>query len=95
MKLIDSSAWIEYYRKEGNKEYKAWISRAIQNNVAAVNGVIQVEILVFTKTQSEYDFISSDFSALHIFNLMNMWFRKLQKSDSIYGERELLFPEQI
>ena len=65
MKLIDSSAWIEYYRKEGNKEYKAWISKAIQNNLAAVNGIIQVEILVFTKTQSEYDIILSDFSALH------------------------------
>jgi len=50
MKLIDSSAWIEYYRKEGNKEYKACISDAIQNNAAAVNGVIYLEILVFKNT---------------------------------------------
>jgi predicted nucleic acid-binding protein len=76
MKLIDSSAWIEYYRKEGNKEYKAWISRAIQNNTAAVNGVIQVEILVFTKTQSEYDLILSDFSAFHNLKLDEHVFRK-------------------
>ncbi len=76
MKLIDSSAWIEYYRKEGNKEYKNWISRAIQNNTAAVNGVIQVEILVFTKTQPEYDFISSDFSALHNLRLDKHVFKK-------------------
>ena len=76
MKLIDSSAWIEYYRKEGNTEYKAWISGAIQNNAAAVNGIIQVEILIFTKTQSEYDFVSSDFSGLHNLILDDHVFQK-------------------
>ena len=76
MKLIDSSAWIEYYRKEGNKEYKNWISDAIQNNDAAVNGIIQLEILVFTKTQFEYDDIFSDFSAFHNLELNNSVFQK-------------------
>jgi len=79
MKLIDSSAWIEYYRKEGNKEYKACISDAIQNNAAAVNGVIYLEILVFTKTQSEYDDILSDFSALHRLELDDRVFQKASK----------------
>ena len=76
MKLIDSSAWIEYYRREGNREYKDRILKAIQNNVAAVNGIIQVELLVFTKTQSEYDAISSDFSALHMLRIDNDVFQK-------------------
>ena len=76
MKLIDSSAWIEYYRKDGNSEYKASISDAIQNNTAAVNGIIQLEILVFTKTQSEYDEIFSDFSALHNLELNDSVFQK-------------------
>jgi len=76
MKLIDSSAWIEYYRKEGNKDYKAVISNAIQNNEAAVNGIIQLEILVFTKTQSEYNDILSDFSAFHNLELNDTVFQK-------------------
>ena len=76
MKLIDSSAWIEYYRKEGNKEYKEVISKAIRNNVAAVNGIIQLEILVFTKTQSEYNDIESDFSAIHNLELNSLVFQK-------------------
>ena len=76
MKLIDSSAWIEYYRKEGKREYKASIFDAIQNNTAAVNGIIQLEILVFTKTQSEYDDILSDFSALHNLELNDSVFQK-------------------
>ena len=65
MKLIDSSAWIEYYRKNGKREYKACVSDAIRDNTAAVNGIIHLEILVFAKTQSEFDAISADFSSLH------------------------------
>ncbi len=76
MKLIDSSAWIEYYRKEGNKDFKAAISNAIQNNEAAVNGIIQLEILVFTKTKSEYNDILSDFSAFYNLELNNSVFLK-------------------
>lgn len=76
MKLIDSSAWIEYYRKEGNKDYKVCISNAIQSNDAAVNGIIQLEILVFTKTQSKYNAILSDFSAFHNLKLDDSVFQK-------------------
>ena len=79
MKLIDSSAWIEYYCKEGNREYKASISDAIQNNAAAVNDIICLEILVFTKTQSEYDDILSDFSALHHLELDDRVSQKASK----------------
>ncbi len=79
MKLIDSSAWIEYYRKVGNREYKSCISDAIQNNTAAVNGIIYLEILVSTKTQSEYDDILSDFSALHHLELDDRVFQKASK----------------
>jgi predicted nucleic acid-binding protein len=76
MKLIDSSAWIEYYRKEGKKEYKDSISSAIRSNAAAVNGVIQLEILVFTKTESEYNSIYSDFHAFHYLELNEKVFQK-------------------
>ena len=76
MKLIDSSAWIEYYRKDGKKEYKDSISSAIRSNTAAVNGVIQLEILVFTKTESEYNAISSDFDAVHNLELNEKVFQK-------------------
>ncbi len=76
MKLVDSSAWIEYYRKDGKKEYKNSISSAIRSNVAAVNGVIQLELQVFTKTESEYNAISSDFYAFHNLELNEKVFQK-------------------
>ena len=76
MKLIDSSAWIEYFRKEGSRNYKELVSHAIQDNDAAVNGIIQLEILVHTKTKSEYNTILSDFSAFHNLELNNIVFNK-------------------
>ena len=79
MTLIDSSAWIEYYRREGKEEYKSWISNAIQNNLASINGIIQVEILTFTKTEHEYDAIASDFAGLHYLHLDESVFQKAAK----------------
>ncbi len=76
MKLIDSSAWIEYYRKAGNKDYKVSIYNAIKDNNAAVNGIIRLEILVFTKTDFEYNEISSDFDAFHNLELDEKVFQK-------------------
>ena len=79
MKLIDSSAWIEYYRKTGNKDYKACIYNAIKDNDAAVNGIIRLEILVFTKTDFEYNEISSDFNAFYNLELNDKVFQKASK----------------
>ena len=33
MKIIDTSAWIEYYRKNGKEEYKTEIKEALKNNL--------------------------------------------------------------
>lgn len=92
MKLIDSSAWIEYYRKEGNKDYKICISNAIKNNDAAVNGIIRLEILVFTKTQSEYNELSSDFNAFHNLELNDKIFQKASEIGFDFRRRGITIP---
>lgn len=65
MILIDSSALIEYYRAEGNENYKRWISESIEADLTAINALIWTEILAFTKSQIEYDLIVSDFSSFY------------------------------
>jgi hypothetical protein len=45
MKLIDSSAWIEYYRKDGDTHYKEEIIKALKENNAAICGIIKTELL--------------------------------------------------
>lgn len=65
MKLIDSSAWIEFYRKNGDIHYKEEIIKALKENDAAICGIIKIELLIHTKTIHEYNMLASDFSAIH------------------------------
>ena len=69
MILIDSSAWIEYYLPKGLAEIKKAVLLAIQENTAAVNGIIKVEILLFTSNKGDYKKLLSDFSSFHWFEL--------------------------
>ena len=48
MNLIDASAWIEYYRNNGNENYKRDIIRNLKDNLAATCGIIKTELLVHT-----------------------------------------------
>lgn len=65
MILVDSSAWIEYYRKKGNEEYQKVVKRAIADDAVATIGLIQTEILSHASTIGEYESLRSDFSAYH------------------------------
>jgi len=68
MIVIDSSAWIEYYRPEGNTRISDLVEDALRRDVAAVNGIIIVEIAGFAK-ENERSSIESDFSGLHTLEL--------------------------
>ena len=65
MILIDSSAWIEFYHHSGSNIVKDAVEEAISNDVAAVNGVITVEILSFITNPRHYESVSQDFGAFH------------------------------
>ena len=65
MKLIDTSAWIEYYRVKGNLKYKNEIIQSLNSNMAAVCGIIKTELLVHAKTEKEYNLLESDLLGIH------------------------------
>ena len=44
MTLIDSSAWIEYYRRGGSREVRDAVFSTIRDNRAATNGAVLVEV---------------------------------------------------
>lgn len=69
MILIDSSAWIEFYRKDGLTEIKKTVKNAIKEDKAVINGIIHVEILAFASKAEDYENIDSDFSSFHWFDL--------------------------
>lgn len=59
MILIDSSAWIEYYKPMGDTQIKKAVYTAIQNDEAAINGIILVEIAGFVR-EKERSLILTD-----------------------------------
>lgn len=69
MILIDSSAWIEYYRSSGDRRAQEAVAEAIEDDQAAVNGIIRVEILGFAPDELRLRQLTSDFDGYHQISL--------------------------
>ena len=68
MILVDSSALIEYYRPNGSQRVRSAVADAIEADLVAVNGVIQVEVVAFAAATS-YAKLLSDFKVFHWLDL--------------------------
>jgi predicted nucleic acid-binding protein len=68
MILVDSSAWIEFYRPSGSPGVRTVVAAAIESDLVAVNGVIQVEVLAFSRHDNRRK-LASHFEALHWLDL--------------------------
>jgi predicted nucleic acid-binding protein len=70
MILVDSSALIEYYRLSGSPPVRDAVTEIIDAELAAVNGIVQVEVLAFASPwQTSYSKLVSDFRVLRWLNL--------------------------
>ena len=85
MILVDSSAWIEYYRRDGSEEVRDLVFSAIRDNRAATNGIIKVEIVAYATRDADSLNVRSDLSGCHwleltgpVFELAGEMGRKLR-----------------
>jgi len=69
MILVDSSALIEFYRPKGLPKVQAAVAEAIDADLVAVNGVIQVEILAFASPRTPFTELLDDFKGFHWLDL--------------------------
>lgn len=65
MILVDSSAFIEYYRPRGLPAIQNAVDKAVEADLVAVNGVIQVEVLGFASGQPSLRELRHDFGSFH------------------------------
>jgi len=65
MIVVDTSAFIEYYRPAGDKRVAAAVAGAIAGDEVAINGIIHVEILAFVSRAADRDRLAEDFRAFH------------------------------
>ncbi len=69
MNLVDSSAWISYYRSGGSEKLKNLIKDVISIDHVVVNGVIVVEVLSGISKEGEFQKVRSDFGGFHFESL--------------------------
>lgn len=63
MILVDTSALIEFYRPTGDAQARAAVAAAIAEGEVAVNGIVQVEILAFARTDEDRRKLAADLKA--------------------------------
>ncbi len=71
MIVVDSSAFIEYYRAAGLRDVQDAVAAAIAADEVAVNGIIQVEICAFASGDAERRQLEADFQAFHWLELQH------------------------
>jgi len=61
--VVDSSAFVEYFRPSGNSKVRHAVAQAIAADQVAVNGIIEVEIVAFAREEAEYRRLAAHFRA--------------------------------
>lgn len=69
MIVVDSSAWIEFYRPAGDADIGKAVAAALAEDQVAVNGIIQAEIVSFAPDKKAFEQLQSDFQAFHWLDL--------------------------
>ena len=64
MYLIDSSAWVEYFRAKGSEKVKSRVREILQREEAAACGIIIVEILRGARNEKEFQALSDSLTSL-------------------------------
>lgn len=62
--LIDTSAWIEFFRPHGDAHIRTAINHLLDNNEAALCGVILAELLRGTRSDREFRDLADRLSTL-------------------------------
>ena len=65
MIVVDTSAFIEYYRPGGDDRVRTAVADAIAADEVAVNGIIHVEIVALASDQADFKRLEGDFQAFH------------------------------
>ena len=63
--LIDTSPWIEFFRPKGMANYREAVSRLLDENEAALCGIVLAEILKGARSEKEYDVLNDRLATLH------------------------------
>lgn len=79
--LVDTSAWILFFRKKGFFEIKETIATLLDDNMVAIAGPILVELIQGARTEKEKDDLKGKIRGLHWLQITNdHWHRSADLS---------------
>lgn len=90
--LVDTSAWVEFFRPEGDELYRSKISQLIDNNEIAVCGLILTELLKGTRSDKEYKELEDRLSTLTYFETPEGVWKKAGKTASLLLRKGVQVP---
>lgn len=61
MILVDSSAFIEFYRQDGDVRASEMVAQAIRDDRVYTNGIVQVEIVPYARDSKQFRALLEDF----------------------------------
>src|SRR5438552_5437644 len=64
MYLVDSSLWIDFFRKKGSASIKQRIRRVLQEDQALTCGIIIVEVIRGARNEDEYSALKESLASL-------------------------------
>lgn len=62
--LVDTSAWVEFFRPGGDPRYRNAISQLLDDNEAALCGIVLTELLKGARSEKEYRELEDRLSTL-------------------------------
>jgi predicted nucleic acid-binding protein len=97
MYLIDSSAWIEYLRPQGNPKVKKRVREILEAEEAAICGIVLVEVLRGTRDEKTFQSLLVTFQSLHqmvmddeVFERAAQWGCRLSRKGKTVPTTDLL-----
>lgn len=80
--LVDTSAWIEFFRADGDARYRTRIEQLLDDNDAALCGIILAELLKGARSDREYRELDDRLATLTYFDLPESLWRTVGRHAS-------------
>jgi hypothetical protein len=75
--LIDSSAWLEFFKPSGKPLFKEIITGLIMEQVIVIPGIIRVEILRGSRSHQEYEMLDKTLGGVRYLSVSEAFWSRL------------------
>lgn len=75
--LVDSSAWLEFFKPAGKQLFKEVITELISNQIILIPGIIKVEILRGSRSHQEYEMLDNTLNGVKYLGVSEVFWKRL------------------